>query len=128
MSNNRLNSRFLFVYGTLRFSHNGNMSNWLKSTGTVRLSAEATTRGTVENLGAFPGAKFLTGGHFSEDANTPKITGELLAFPDGNIDHIMERLDQYEGVSSGLYSRVIVDVHIPGHDFTIEALAYEYAR
>lgn len=123
---NPLLSRFLFVYGTLRFSQNTGMSKWLQSTGTHCVSTTATTAGEVKNLGSFPGAKFYNDSVY--DKTMPLITGELLVMPDDEKARaaIMERLDYYEGVASGMYKRVIVDVKIPGHDFSIETFAYEY--
>lgn len=79
----------LFVYGTLL--------------GRLTPSpTPATVRGTMYNLGAFPGVLITE--------PTTTIQGELHLIDDDELS----RLDHYEGVDVGLYSRERVDVTLDG--------------
>lgn len=95
----------LFVYGSLRRGFHNSAYKYISNH--FKYIAEAKVRGTLFDLGDYPGA-IPSGDNF--------ITGELYELKKNNeFDWAMEQLDDYEGLhpeegEKPLYRREIVDV------------------
>lgn len=88
--------RYLFVYGTLMA---GECRHPLLAAGMIRSIAVAAVRGTLFNLGDYPG--MVLGGETT-------VAGELVEFL--NLDGILGLLDAEEGPE---YLREVVEVNLP---------------
>ena len=102
-------ARHLFVYGTLRKTLGHEMHGVLARA--ARLVGEATVRGALYDLGAYPG--LVVSG-----AGEARVTGELYALDPGDVRNALEVLDAYEGCGSGdpephEYRREVLSVRIP---------------
>src|SRR5438552_14406724 len=81
----------LFVYGTLRRDPSHEMFHLLAKYG--RFVGDATVSGRLFDLGEYPGM-------VSSD-HTGRVIGELYEIDHANWDHVIARLDEYEGCSIG---------------------------
>lgn len=76
--------QMLFVYGTLRLSHDGPMAAWLRSV--ARPAGKAVAKGALYHVGAnYPG--FVPG-------EEGEVVGDLFAMPDSVT--VLLALDDYE--------------------------------
>lgn len=112
---------FLFVYGTLRSGEGAAYK--ILGNGGAFISTAAKAKGVRH------GRIVAT---FDNNAKT-YVDGHLVMLPTDPdvLAKMMNELDAYESVDhknpdNGAYKRVICDVTIPGHDFTIEAWSYHY--
>lgn len=105
----------LFVYGSLRRDLAHAMHVVLARA--ARLVGEASVRGVLYDLGAYPGLVVT-------DEGDARVTGELYAFDPGSAQTALEVLDAYEGCSAAdpephEYRREILSVRlVDGSEFT----------
>lgn len=102
-------ARHLFVYGTLRKNLAHEMHGVLARA--ACLVGEATVRGALYDLGAYPG--LVVAG-----AGKERVTGELYALDPRGAQAALEALDAYEGCSAAdpephEYRREVLTVRIP---------------
>lgn len=77
----------LFVYGTLKRSARGTPHELL--VGAQFLTA-ASMSGDLYDLGRYPGV-------YRKSASAQRVSGELFALSDFNVDRSLKALDRYEG-------------------------------
>lgn len=109
----------VFVYGTLKRGYS--MGNWLNDN--AEFLYEGAVLGHLYNLGGFPGYKRSV-----EDREPMEVQGEILKV---TSKEVMDRLDQYEGVDVGMYSKRKVKAYVPSLSEDEECVAmpvtiYEY--
>ena len=85
----------LFAYGTLR---SGECRHWLLEPGKVKSSILGSVRGTLFDLGDYPGMRL-------EAEASRKVQGEIFEFED--LERILALLDEEEGPD---YRRELVSV------------------
>lgn len=105
----------LFVYGTLRRDRDMQHTRFSQDGEVLGLGR---IRGTMYNLGAFPGVQPMGAG---------KVTGQVIDFSDLDRNEwgkYLGRTDAYEGVPH-LYRREQVVVEMEGGDF-VEAWVYYF--
>lgn len=94
----------VFVYGTLRRGWSHPMAKFLADR--ARFLGEGTVRGTLVNLGSYPGLSI---------PGETAVRGDLYEFPAESASDGIARLDAYEGCSPGdplphEYRKATVDV------------------
>ena len=104
----------LFAYGTLQ--NPTRRAAVIGRTTPCRIVAEASIRGALYDAGDYPALQ-------PSDVATDRVAGVLLELDDGAL----ARLDDYEGVATGLYRRVrcTVDVASGG---AVDAWVYLYTH
>jgi gamma-glutamylcyclotransferase (GGCT)/AIG2-like uncharacterized protein YtfP len=108
---------FLFVYGTLM--RGGKFHAALESSPNVKFVGEARIQAELYRLrgAAFPGA-------VRTSAPDRFVHGELYSVRD--TDRLLERIDEIEGCSVGLFRRDFVEVWL--NDEKLQAWTYFYCR
>lgn len=91
--------RKLFVYGTLRAGDSRN--HVLSDSGCKKLPGLFKSQAKMFSVGGFPA--IIPDKHSF-------VVGEVWEVPEDLEDRLMRRLDAIEGVSSGLYNKVELDV------------------
>lgn len=109
--------RMLFVYGTLRRQSAHRMARYLAEN--ARFVGEGTTRGTLVNLGFYPG--------LAAPGETA-VVGDVYEFPDDSAAKHIAALDAYEGCGASdppphEYRRELVPVRMAEGP---EAMAWGY--
>jgi len=99
---------YLFVYGTLRKPLGHEMHGVLERA--ARLVGEATVRGTLYDLGDYPGLVIAEGGD-------GRVSGELYALDPSGAQAALEALDAYEGCGAAdpkphEYRREVLNVRL----------------
>jgi gamma-glutamylcyclotransferase (GGCT)/AIG2-like uncharacterized protein YtfP len=101
----------LFAYGTLRDARQrARVLNGIAS----RALGNGTVAGALYDLGSYPG--LLSGGD--------RVPGTVIELGD---ETALARLDEFEGVHSGLYVRQRTTVHLDGGG-AVETWIYRYNR
>ena len=96
-----MDSNYLFVYGTLLQDFNNAMSRFL--TEQASFVAKGYFNGKLFEIDNFPGA-------ILSNLESEKVYGSIYKISD--IHKTFEVLDAYEGVSDGLYKRLLVEAHL----------------
>ncbi len=112
--------RHLFVYGTLRASSLHPMARRLAPQ--AKLIGTGTTRGTLYDLGTYPGAMF-------GPEHASAVVGDVFAL--NANDRFLGELDAYEGTAEtedgAMYEKVAVEVRLHGGR-TVLAMTYALRR
>ncbi len=110
----------LFVYGTLRAGSSHPMARRLAPR--ARLIGTGTARGTLYDLGTYPGAVF-------GPEHASAVVGDVFAFNAG--DRFLGELDAYEGTAEdedgAMYEKILVEVRLDGGR-TVPAMTYALRR
>lgn len=104
----------LFAYGTLQ--NPVKLAAVIGAAATCRVVADASVQGRLYDAGDYPVL-------CRSDAAADRVPGLLLELDDA----VLPRLDAYEGVAEGLYTRQRCTVEL-GSGEAVEAWAYVYAR
>ena len=112
-------SDYLFVYGTLRPSHENPFARYLRQHS--RYVSEGTFPGLLIDLGNYPGAVFQQGSH-------QKVWGSIYHI-EQHKQTLLTYLDDYEGIGSESiqpveYSRTLVPISV--NQTTITSWVYLY--
>jgi gamma-glutamylcyclotransferase (GGCT)/AIG2-like uncharacterized protein YtfP len=91
LANEPLSEQQIFVYGSLRKGLRHEMHRVLDRA--ARFVANATVRGALFDLGAYPGLVVA-------ESATGVVTGELYVLDAGNAEQTLALLDDYEGCAS----------------------------
>lgn len=111
----------MFVYGTLKAGRTLDRPSFSERRTEVK---EATIKGSLYNLGWFPGIKL---------DDTGIVHGEVHKFGEEDIDMIIAAMDRIEGYSEkraddeNLYNRRVVEA-TTGDGEKVKAFAYEFGR
>ena len=87
---------YLFVYGTLKSNFDNEVAQYLHAN--AKLIGAGSVFGRLYLLGWYPG--------YCQDDEGYEIKGEIFKVTK-NIDRLLAKLDDYEGVDSGEYRRVL---------------------
>lgn len=103
-------ARFVFVYGTLRAGGSNDIRRYAPA---PRLIGNARVRGTLYDLGAYPGLRLDGAG---------SVAGEVYEI-DAALEAALDRLEEVRADGSGEYCRRMIDVALQQQ--VLHCLVYE---